>query len=67
MIAQNIRAYIKERGFNQAEIARKAGMTTQALSDSLRGVRRLTADEYVNLCRALDRTPNDFTPENFTL
>lgn len=54
MIWKEIRKYIDERGFIQSVVARNAGMTKMALSDSLRGNRRLTAEEYLAICRALD-------------
>lgn len=54
MIYEQIAAYLQENGLVQASVARKSGMTEQALSDSLRGVRRLTAEEYVAICHTLD-------------
>lgn len=54
MIYELIAAYLQENGFVQASVARKSGMTEQALSDSLRGVRRLTAEEYVAICHTLN-------------
>lgn len=59
MIWQNIRKYIDEKGFVQATVAKNAGMTKMALSESLRGNRRLTADEYLSICKALN-VPADF-------
>lgn len=53
MIYERIAAYLQENGLVQASVARKSGMTEQALSDSLRGVRRLTAEEYVSICHTL--------------
>ena len=46
MVYQRIREYLEENGITQAFIAKKTGMTKQALSDSLRGERNLTAEEY---------------------
>lgn len=53
MIYQSIRDYIDRMGFTQAAVAKNAGMTKVALSESLRGKRRITADEYVCICNAL--------------
>lgn len=53
MIADKIRQYIERKGISQAAIARKAGMTKQAMSTSLRGMRKLSAEEYVAICDAL--------------
>lgn len=62
MIYEKIATYIKENMIVQASVARKAGMTEQALSDSLRGVRRLTAEEYVSICHTL-KVPLDHFDE----
>ena len=53
MIFQAIKQFIDSKGITQASIAKKAGMTKVSLSESLRGNRRLTADEYVRICDAL--------------
>lgn len=50
---------IKNRGFKQAAIADKAGLTNQQLSDIVNKRRRLDANEMVSLCRAMGITPND--------
>lgn len=63
MIAEKIRQYIKDKDINQTAIGRKAGLTKQAMSDSMRGVRRLTADEYVGICGALG-VSTDFFAES---
>lgn len=53
MISDRIAKYIKANSINQSAVARKAGMKRQAMSDAMRGVRRLTADEYVSICNVL--------------
>ena len=63
MIYQAIREYIDRMGFTQTVVARNAGMTKVALSESLRGNRRLTADEYVSICRALGVSADFFNQE----
>ncbi|WP_289637595.1 helix-turn-helix transcriptional regulator, partial [uncultured Adlercreutzia sp.] len=55
-----IRAYIEENGLKQSAIAEKIGISKQAMSDSMRGVRRLTADEYMSICRVLGVSPDLF-------
>ena len=64
MIWQKIRNYIDQKGFVQAVVARNAGMTKVALSESLRGNRRLTADEYVRICDALGVSADFFNHEH---
>lgn len=63
MIYQAIKKFIDENGLTQSFIARKAGMTKVALSESLRGNRRLTADEYVRICDALGVSADFFNQE----
>lgn len=63
MITKRIAKYIKDNGLIQSAIARKAGMTKQAMSDSMRGVRRLTADEYVAICDALGKSLDFFAQD----
>lgn len=53
MIAANIRKYLEEKGITQEWLAQKIGMSKQAMSATLKGTRRLTADEYVDICAAL--------------
>lgn len=54
MLYERIAEYLEEMGIKQTVVAKKAGMTKQSLSDSLRGVRRLTAEEYIEICRAVN-------------
>lgn len=61
MIAENIGKYMKENGIKQTYVADKAGMTKQALSESLNGNRKLAADEYVAICTALNVSTDKFT------
>ena len=60
MVAQNLKAYIVDNGIKQRTIAAKAGLTEQILSDILTGRRRLLADEFVNICSALNKPPEYF-------
>lgn len=60
MVAQNLKAYIVDKGIKQRTIAARAGMTEQILSDILTGRRRLLADEFINICSVLGRAPEDF-------
>ena len=64
MVYERIAEYIASNGILQTSVARKAGMTKQALSDSLRGVRKLSAEEYVAICHALNVGVEKFAEEN---
>lgn len=58
MVAERIKAYIEERGIKQCAVAKAAGMTDDAISRVLKGQRKLTADEFIKICRFL-RVPAD--------
>lgn len=49
---------IKRRGFKQAAIASKAGLTEQQLSDIVNKRRKLDANEMFSLCLAMNIEPN---------
>lgn len=53
MLAENIRRYIEDNNMNQTAIGRKAGLTKQAMSSAMNGKRKLSADEYLNICKVL--------------
>lgn len=50
---------IKNRGFKQAVVASKSGLTEQQLSDIIRKRRRLDANEMFRICEVIGITPND--------
>ena len=54
-----IGSYLQNNGITQAYVAEKTGITTNALNLSLKGKRKLTADEYIRICNAL-KVPYDF-------
>lgn len=49
---------LKSRGFKQAAIASKAGLTEQQLSDIVNKRRKLDANEMFLLCQAMGTDPN---------
>lgn len=53
----NLRSVIRDRGFSQASIARKAGMTPFKLSQVVNLNRKLEANEMFALCDAIGMTP----------
>lgn len=55
---------IKERGVTLVFVSKQAHMKVDLLSKTLKGNRNMKADEFVNLCRVLDLTLDDFkTPQ----
>lgn len=57
-VAARMADYISERGIKQKAIANATGMTPQAISETMKGNRSLTADEYGDICAFL-RVPYD--------
>lgn len=53
MVYQRIADYIKERGITQAHICRETGLGSNAVSQLLKGERKITIEEYIAICDAL--------------
>lgn len=53
-----IARYIRDRGFKQAAIAAKVGLTDQQLCDILKKRRKLDANEMFMLCEAMNISPD---------
>ena len=54
----NIRKTIEESGLKQKFIASKMGISEQILSQMLNGTRKITADDFLQLCIVLNTDPN---------
>ena len=52
-VAQTLRGLIEQRGVTYTFLSRKTGIPVDRISKSLRGERRLLADELVSLCLTL--------------
>lgn len=59
----DVRDYIKpaieKSGTLQRMVAEKSGLTQQQLSDVMAKRRRLDANEFINLCVAINLTPDE--------
>ena len=53
-----IGSYLENNGITPTYLSERSGMTTNALNLSLKGKRKLTADEYIKICDAL-KVPYD--------
>lgn len=65
-VAQILRTEIKGRGISYSFISRRTGIPVDTLCKSMRGVRRLTADELVTICKVLNITSLDNLHETET-
>lgn len=54
MIAERIAEYISAKGIKQRPIAEAIGISPVSMSETLRGNRTLTAEEYVGICNFLE-------------
>lgn len=55
-----IKAYIDEHGLKQSRIAIKAGLSTQKFNAMLNRRRRIYAEEFGAICKALGTNPKIF-------
>lgn len=66
IISKRIGKYMKEKGFNLSEVARKTGLNYQSLYTSLYDEERerdLRTEELIPLCIFLGVNPMDFVEE----
>ena len=54
-----IRARMYERGISQSELSRRTGIRPDSMCRTLNGYRKLTADEYILICRELQITTDE--------
>lgn len=59
MVYQNIKRYLEDNKINQTAIGQKIGLSKQIMSNAMNGKRKLSADEYLNLCKVLG-VPADY-------
>lgn len=60
MVGSRIKEYIDESGMKYGAVAEKAGITQQIFSAMLNEKRKITAEEYFSICRALDVSVEKF-------
>lgn len=45
--------YLSEHGIKQSFVAEKTGISADLISKTLKGERRLLADEFIRICKAI--------------
>lgn len=60
VVQSKVAQYLEEQGIKQSWLAQKTGLTDNMISGILNGKRKMTADEFVRICKAIEKTPNDF-------
>lgn len=53
MIGERIGEYLNQNGITQAFLAEKTKMTPISVSMVVNGTRKVSAEEYIRICRAL--------------
>jgi transcriptional regulator with XRE-family HTH domain len=56
-IRDNLKSVIKDKGFIQASVARRANISASKLSQILSKERKLEANEMFSICEAVEMTP----------
>lgn len=59
LVGQRLRAIRKKRGYTQEQLAEMAGISSQHCSGIETGAAKVSLPTLVQLCNALDTTPND--------
>ena len=57
---KKLAAYIESKAINIAALGRMTKIPYQTLYDSVKGSRKITADELLKICSVLDVNPMDF-------
>jgi DNA-binding Xre family transcriptional regulator len=59
-INEKLKAIVDERGIKQSYLCQKTGMSADCISRILNSTRKITADEFLNLCDVLEIDPRAF-------
>lgn len=59
-VQKNITDYIRDNGIRQNYVAEKAGIKPNKFSLIMNMKRKLQLDDFVSMCRAINKEPNDF-------
>lgn len=59
-IQERVAQYVRSNGIMQQHIAEKTGISKVKISQMFNGKRKMMADEFVSICDAINKEPNDF-------
>lgn len=62
MVREAIKKYLDENGIKYSYVADAIGMTMNMFSPTLSGKRKMTAEEYLSICKALNVPADTFSP-----
>lgn len=63
LLGLKIRDYMDNKGIKQTFLAEKTGLSLQAINTILNGSRKIEANEYFEICKALDKPLEFFFKE----
>lgn len=63
-IQEKVARYVHDNGIMQKHIAEKTGISKVKISQMFNGNRKMMADEFVLICAAINKEPNDFINTN---
>lgn len=64
MVGLRIKKYLDEKGIKYSYVADKIGMPMNIFSPLLSGKRKMTAEEYLLICKAIGVDANYFSDTN---
>ena len=59
-INDQLNSYLTKTGIKQVTLSKKTGISPDAISRILRNERKISAEEFLEICYALDLDPNEF-------
>lgn len=59
-IQQNVADYVRGHGIKQKFIVEQTGISKNKICQMMGGTRKMTVNEFAEICRALKKQPNDF-------
>ena len=59
-VQERITSYIRDFGIKQSVICEKTGIRSDTMSAMMTGKRKMSANEFELICRAIEKSPDDF-------
>ncbi len=57
-----LKEYVEQKGIKQSFLCKTTGMSADSISRILNSSRKISADEFLNICSALNVDPRVFAP-----
>lgn len=59
-VQENVAKYVHDNGIMQKHIVDKTGISKVKISQMFKGRRGMSADEFLKICKAINKEPNFF-------